>query len=51
MLTNKLDMAKHEACQKEMSAIVADFRRALLKHFQVVEFNSQKLINSRWENE
>lgn len=51
MLLSDIDMLKHEACQKEMAAIVGEFRRALLKHFEVVEFNSQRLINSRWGDE
>ncbi len=49
MLLDKIDMLKHEACQKEFLAIVAEFRRALLRHFEVVEKNSRRLINERWE--
>ena len=48
MLTDKIDMMRHESCQLEMKAIVAEFRKALLKHFDVVESNSRRLINSRW---
>ncbi len=48
MKLNKIEMLKHEACQKEANAIVEEFRQALLKHFQVVTANSQQLINSRW---
>jgi hypothetical protein len=49
MLTNKIDMLKQEACQKEANAIMLEFRCALLKHFEVVEFNAKALINSRWK--
>lgn len=49
MLTDKIDMLKHESAQKEFAAIVAEFRRALLKHFDVVTANSQRLINGRWD--
>jgi len=48
MLTDKIDMLKQESAQKEVLAIVAEFRRALLRHFEVVTVNSQRLINSRW---
>ena len=50
MLTDKIDMMRHESCQKEFAAIVAEFRRALLKHFDVVANNSKRLINSRWDD-
>jgi len=50
MLTDKIDMLKHEAAQKEFLAIVAEFRRALLRHFEVVNANATRLINSRWDN-
>ncbi len=49
MLLDKIEMLKHEACQKEVGAIVAEFRRALLKHFDVVTKNSTRLINGRWD--
>ncbi len=49
MLLDKIDMLKHEAAQKEMAAIVAEFRQALLRHFEVVEKNSRRLINERWD--
>jgi len=48
MLTDKLDMLKLEACQAETKAIVAEFKRALLKHFEVVDANATRLINGRW---
>ena len=51
MLTDKIDMMRHEACQLEMKAIVATFRQALLKHFEVVNANATRLINSRWGDE
>ena len=51
MLTDKIEMLKHEACQKEALAIMGEFRRALLKHFEVVDANSTRLINSRWGDE
>jgi len=50
MLLDKIDMLKHEACQKEINAIMFEFRRALLKHFEVVNANATRLINSRWGN-
>lgn len=49
MLTDKIEMLKHESAQKEFTAITAEFRRALLKHFDVVTANSQRLINERWD--
>jgi len=49
MLTDKIDMLKHESCQKEANSIMEEFRRALLKHFDVVTANSQRLINERWD--
>jgi hypothetical protein len=48
MITDKLDMLKHEICQKEIILIVEGFRQALRKHFEVVNANSTRLINSRW---
>ena len=48
MLLDKLDMLKMEVCQKEMAIIVTAFRQALLKHFEVVNANATRLINSRW---
>lgn len=48
MILDKIDMLKHESCQKEALAIMGEFRRALLKHFDVVTANSTRLINSRW---
>lgn len=50
MITDKIDMLKHESCQKEFLVIMHEFRRALLKHFEVVEANSRRLIESRWVN-
>lgn len=48
MLTDKIDMLKQESCQKEANAIMQEFRRALLKHFEVVNANATRLINTRW---
>jgi len=48
MLTDKIDMLKLEACQAETKAIVGEFKRALLKHFEVVDANATRLINGRW---
>jgi hypothetical protein len=48
MLTDKIDMLKMESCQKDSLAITAEFRRALLKHFEVVDIKATNLINSRW---
>ncbi len=50
MIMDKIDMLKHEACQKEALAIMGEFRRALLKHFDVVDANATRLINRRWES-
>lgn len=49
MILDKISMLKHEACQNEANAIMLEFRRALLNHFDVVTKNSQRLINERWE--
>jgi len=51
MITNKMDMLKQEIAQKEMALIVGGFRQALLKHFEVVNANATRLINSRWGDE
>lgn len=48
MLTDKIEMLKHESCQAEIKAIMFEFRRALLKHFDVVNANATRLINTRW---
>ena len=48
MLLDKIDALKLESCQAEMKAIMFEFRRALLKHFEVVDANAARLINSRW---
>lgn len=49
MLTDKVDMMHQNACQCEANAIMAEFRRALLKHFEVVDRNSTRLIHERWD--
>lgn len=51
MLTDKIEMLKHEACQAEAKAITMQFRRTLLKHFEVVNANATRLINSRWSKD
>jgi hypothetical protein len=48
MITDKIDMLKLQSCQTEALAIMMEFRKALLKHFEVVEANARRLINSRW---
>ncbi|MFX1570619.1 MAG: hypothetical protein ACFFCV_19950 [Promethearchaeota archaeon] len=48
MITDKIDMLKHEAAQKEANATMLEFRQALIKHFEVVDANSRSLIESRW---
>ncbi len=50
---NNFDVVKlkQEACQKEMLSIVGEFRNALMKHFEVVNFNARKLINERWDKD
>jgi hypothetical protein len=48
MLLSDIEMMKMQACQLEMKAIVTAFRNALLKHFEVVNTNATRLINSRW---
>jgi hypothetical protein len=50
MLTDKLDMLKLESCQADAKAIVLEFRRALLRHFEVVNANATRLINERWSD-
>jgi hypothetical protein len=45
---SKIDELKLKSSQCDALAIVAEFRNALQKHFQVVEFNARKLINERW---
>ena len=50
MLTDKIEMLRLEACQAEAKAIMMEFRKALLRHFEVVNANATRLINSRWEN-
>lgn len=48
-MLNKIEMLKHESNQKQALAIMYEFRQALLKHFEVVNTNAVRLINSRWE--
>jgi len=50
MILDKISMLKHEACQNEANAIMHEFRNALLKHFDIVTKNSQRLINQRWND-
>jgi hypothetical protein len=50
MLTDKIDMLKHESCQAEAKAATEEFRRALRKHFEVVNANATRLIHERWES-
>lgn len=49
MLTDKMDMLLHQSCQDDVKAIVAEFRRALLKHFEIVTIKATQLINGRWD--
>lgn len=49
MIMNKIDMLKLESYQKTAIAITLEFRQALLKHFEIVNNNALRLINSRWE--
>jgi hypothetical protein len=51
MLLDKIDYLKLQSCQADTLAITAEFRRALLKHFEIVDIKSTNLINSRWEDE
>lgn len=48
MLLDKIDTLKMESCQKEANIIMLEFRKALLKHFEVVNANATRLINTRW---
>jgi hypothetical protein len=48
---DKIEKLKLESCQRESLAIMFEFRRALQKHFEVVEINARRLINSRWGKE
>lgn len=51
MQTDKIEMLKMESCQKEALAIMHEFRRALIKHFEVVNANATRLIKTRWGDE
>lgn len=50
MITDKIDMLKHEAAQKEANATMFEFRQALIKHFEVVDANATRLIHSKWSD-
>jgi hypothetical protein len=51
MLLDKIDMLKLQSCQYDALAIMMEFRKALLKHFEVVNANATRLINTRWGDE
>lgn len=51
MITDKIEMLKHEANQKEFTAMTQEFRKALLNHFKVVDTYANNLIQSRWSND
>jgi hypothetical protein len=46
---DKIDMLKLQSCQAEALAIMHEFRKALNKHFEVVNANAVRLINERWD--
>jgi hypothetical protein len=48
MLLDKIDMLKLQNCQCDALAVMMEFRKALLKHFEVVNANATRLINERW---
>jgi hypothetical protein len=48
MILDKITMLKMEICQKESIMIMEEFRRALKMHFEVVNANATRLINTRW---
>jgi len=48
LMLDKIEKLKLESAQAEAKAITMEFRRALLKHFEVVTSNATRLINSRW---
>jgi len=45
-----VEALKLQSWQSEVKAIVAEFRNALYKHFEIVEIKSRNLIESRWKN-
>ena len=47
MILDKVDMLKHEICQREANIIAIEFRRALQKHFKTVDANAARLIKAR----
>jgi hypothetical protein len=47
-MLNKIEKLKLESCQKDALVIMYEFRQALLKHFEVVNANATRLINTRW---
>jgi hypothetical protein len=47
---DKIDKLKLQSCQTEALAIMHEFRKALNRHFEVVNANALRLINGRWDN-
>jgi len=41
-------MDKHKSHQREALAYMNEFRKAINRHFEVVDANARRLINTRW---
>lgn len=50
-MLDKVEISRLKMWQNEINMIVAEFRQALIKHFEIVETKSRNLINSKWDNE
>jgi hypothetical protein len=46
-----VEALKLQSWQAEAKAIVAEFRNALIRHFEIVDMKSRNLIESRWKDD
>lgn len=51
MTLDKIDLLKLQSCQTEALAIMHEYRKGLVRHFEVVDANARRLINTRWGDE
>jgi hypothetical protein len=46
-----INMEKHKSHQREALKAMNEFRKALNRHFEVVDANARRLIDTRWGEE
>ncbi|MDD5016534.1 MAG: hypothetical protein PHO15_00365 [Eubacteriales bacterium] len=49
MILDKLTTLRLRSYQTEALTIMHEFRQALKRHFDVVDFNARRLIDGRWD--